>query len=314
MAAWHSSILKIRHRRIYRGPARNPKYLAWIRTLPCLVCERTPCHAAHTGSDGGTAQKPSDYSAVPLCADHHVVAVGAYHNSRIGKLEFERRHGISFEVEVQRLNAIWERIKPMETIKFTTDVPVQLTILTIEGQKVKGFRGTEYRFKTVDERAFYVDEESGRKLGLRMRELGIQPGDSIVITKESKIENKKWATFFTVFKMAPPVQRVGEQPDGSFVVPCQPGAGSLKADSPAPAQVTATTSSEERSNTPKPTKDPIASSPLEHSGTSLVLRDQTQMLVDVFASCLQYAQSRYGDLVRPEDIRSLMQDVYARQA
>ena len=49
-----------------RGPARSWRYRAWIRTLPCAACgHNRDIEAAHTGSDGGKAQKSSDYSCVP---------------------------------------------------------------------------------------------------------------------------------------------------------------------------------------------------------------------------------------------------------
>ncbi len=52
-------------------PPRNPHYLAWIRTLPCVVCGSTGwIEASHTGPHG-LGQKSSDYSAIPLCAKHH---------------------------------------------------------------------------------------------------------------------------------------------------------------------------------------------------------------------------------------------------
>jgi hypothetical protein len=89
-----------------KGPARDSQYLAWIRTLPCVCgCERRPCDAAHTGTDGGMSMKASDYSCVPLCADCHTQAPGAYH--RIGKRAFEEQHGFSFAWIVERLNAEW---------------------------------------------------------------------------------------------------------------------------------------------------------------------------------------------------------------
>jgi putative HNHc nuclease len=52
---------------------RDPKYLAAIRRLPCLVCRAAPCDAAHVriGSHTGMGQKPSDRRAVPLCHRHH---------------------------------------------------------------------------------------------------------------------------------------------------------------------------------------------------------------------------------------------------
>src|ERR1017187_2392850 len=60
-----------------RGPDRSPGYLAWIRTLGCVVCARfngasTVVEAAHTNALGsrGMGQKTSDFSAIPLCAAH----------------------------------------------------------------------------------------------------------------------------------------------------------------------------------------------------------------------------------------------------
>ena len=49
---------------------RNPKYLAWIRTLPCMVCGSIPSTAAHIGTSN-FGIKPPDNMVVPLCSEHH---------------------------------------------------------------------------------------------------------------------------------------------------------------------------------------------------------------------------------------------------
>ena len=89
-----------------KGPARDEGYKDWIRTLACCGCgvERRS-EAAHTGTDGGMSMKASDYSCVPLCAECHTQAPGAYH--RIGKRDFERLHGLSFAALVARLQREW---------------------------------------------------------------------------------------------------------------------------------------------------------------------------------------------------------------
>src|ERR1043166_2168890 len=70
----------MRKRRIHHGPPRDKKYLAWIRTWPCLVCRSSfEIEAAHTGDDGGMSLKSSDYSAIPLCSDCHTQAARSYH-------------------------------------------------------------------------------------------------------------------------------------------------------------------------------------------------------------------------------------------
>ncbi len=84
-------------------PTRNLKYLAWIRTLPCLICERaTGIEAAHTGPHG-IAQKSADTSAIPLCARHHRTGRDSYH--KLGARAFERHHRLDIRVVVARLNA-----------------------------------------------------------------------------------------------------------------------------------------------------------------------------------------------------------------
>jgi hypothetical protein len=90
-----------------KGPPRDKAYLAWIRERPCLACGlEGRSEAAHTGTDGGLSQKASDYSVVPLCADCHTQAPGAYH--RVSKRTFEQRHRVCFARIVARLNREWQ--------------------------------------------------------------------------------------------------------------------------------------------------------------------------------------------------------------
>ncbi len=73
-----------------RGPARDPKYRAFVRTLACCVCGTSRgVEAAHTGEDGGMRMKASDYSCIPLCPACHRTGTYAYH--RLGREGFERR-------------------------------------------------------------------------------------------------------------------------------------------------------------------------------------------------------------------------------
>lgn len=87
-----------------RGPERNPAYLDYIRTLPCLVCGTWPVEAAHSGPHG-MAQKASDYTAVPLCYVHHRTGRDAHHV--LGR-KFEAHHGIDFAAVTARLRAEFE--------------------------------------------------------------------------------------------------------------------------------------------------------------------------------------------------------------
>ena len=84
-------------------PTRNPKYLAWIRSLPCLVCGKmSGVEAAHTGPHG-MSQKSPDTSTIPLCARHHRTGCKSYH--KLGPRAFEQYHQLDIRTVVERLHA-----------------------------------------------------------------------------------------------------------------------------------------------------------------------------------------------------------------
>ena len=83
-------------------PPRSSPYLAWIRTLPCIVCGSTRgIEASHTGPHG-LGQKSSDYSAVPLCIKHHRTGRDSYH--KLGPRKFSEVRGVDIRAIVARLN------------------------------------------------------------------------------------------------------------------------------------------------------------------------------------------------------------------
>ncbi len=83
-------------------PARNPRYLRWIRTLPCAVCRTTrQIEAAHTGPHG-IGQKSSDLSTIPLCAKHHRDGNDSYH--KLGPRRFAEVHRLDVGRLVMRLS------------------------------------------------------------------------------------------------------------------------------------------------------------------------------------------------------------------
>lgn len=82
-------------------PPRNPLYLRFIRSQPCLVCgQQWGIEAAHTGPHG-IGQKSPDSSVIPLCLRHHRCHTESYH--ALGRVNFEKVHGISVALEIIRL-------------------------------------------------------------------------------------------------------------------------------------------------------------------------------------------------------------------
>src|SRR4051812_40052862 len=83
-------------------PARNPRFLAWIRTLPCTVCGATRgIEASHTGPHG-LGQKSPDTSAIPLCIRHHRTGKDSYH--KLGPRKFAALHDLDIAAIVRQLN------------------------------------------------------------------------------------------------------------------------------------------------------------------------------------------------------------------
>lgn len=85
---------------------KDPKYLTWIRSLPCLICQhhgerqQYPTEAHHYGPRG-LGQKVPDRQAIPLCIDHHRTSRTAVHV--LGR-RFAEFHGIDIWQEIERLN------------------------------------------------------------------------------------------------------------------------------------------------------------------------------------------------------------------
>ncbi len=64
------------------------------------------CDPAHTGTDGGTAEKASDYSCVPLCRVCH-----DFYHSKAGERgrALWRRYGIRLAVEIRKYRERYEK-------------------------------------------------------------------------------------------------------------------------------------------------------------------------------------------------------------
>jgi len=109
-------------------PQRNSQYLAWIRTLPCVVCGTDRgIEASHTGPHG-LGQKSSDYSAIPLCIKHHRTGRDSYH--KLGPRRFSAVHNIDIRAIVDRLN-----MKPLVRLEEGSFVARLAFVARLEGER-----------------------------------------------------------------------------------------------------------------------------------------------------------------------------------
>ena len=86
---------------------RNPAYLRWIRTQPCVVrgCGHSFrfVEAAHVG-ERGLSQRCSDLETIPLCSHHHRTGRDSQH--RLGKA-FWAHHGLDRDALVKQFNYLY---------------------------------------------------------------------------------------------------------------------------------------------------------------------------------------------------------------
>jgi hypothetical protein len=84
----------------YARRPRDRAYLAWIRSLPCLICGRRPAEAAHLGIRP-FGQKCSDRDTGPLCAWDH--RIGPHSHHRLGT-RFWEHYGLDRATLIHDLN------------------------------------------------------------------------------------------------------------------------------------------------------------------------------------------------------------------
>lgn len=101
---------QIQPRPMYRAekPVRDPKYLAFVRKLCCVVCgSYRLVEAAHFGPHG-IGQKSSDLEALPLCLRCHRTGPQSYHT--LGARRFVDVHNLNVELHQKQCREGYRRI------------------------------------------------------------------------------------------------------------------------------------------------------------------------------------------------------------
>ena len=188
----------------------------------------------------------------------------------------------------------------MPTVEFQPNVPVDLALKYADGKPVNS-RGpvARFLFTTTDDRALFLDES----IAQRVRALGLQPGEHFRMCKGVIGRNTEWK-----------VERVGEQKDGTFVIPKSGAATSPEITAPA----SSSTGFHSHTATMNPTmpaevlQRALSGLPRVDARTALIsatLREDANMLIDVMGSCIEYAK-KYNGAVSNDDVRALAITIY----
>lgn len=104
---------------------RDPKHLAWVRTLDCCHCaRRSPSEAHHDTKERGMGQKADDTRTIPLCRSCHD---GAQHYLGAFKFWDRDRMRAWFEAELAKVMALKEALRGA-TVKQEIRIKLDFTI------------------------------------------------------------------------------------------------------------------------------------------------------------------------------------------
>jgi hypothetical protein len=115
----------------------------------------------------------------------------------------------------------------MEKINFSTNVPVEVALQTLEGKpKESNFGGVQHMFFTTDGRVFYVSETVGTIINSQLKKQAVQVGEPVEIVKaEVSAGNGRKTIQWKVSRIG---FVPGEQGDGTFGVEAPPPRGDAR--------------------------------------------------------------------------------------
>lgn|SRR5262245_28423668 len=176
----------------------------------------------------------------------------------------------------------------MATLRFNTNVPLELHLRFLEGKEVESqFGGMQHMF-SAEEGAFYVSDTVGAVLSEQLKRHNVQAGEPVEICKrEVSNGNGRKSIRWTVERVGVPT---GEQKDGTFAVPKE-----TPSDLEQKLAESIRMAQEKKAQAPSP-------------AWAVALTEQTNALLDSFASVLKHS-ARYEGL-RPEDVRSIFLSAY----
>lgn len=201
----------------------------------------------------------------------------------------------------------------LDKVKFEINEPVQITLRHPAGKIVPGRFGDQVYYSLVAGQCMYLSLDVAQKLNL----LEPQAGETVVICKRNpKIwdvwlspETEKMRAAKSVDSieatLRASITEVNENRYATLRVPVVVGAGGkseASAVTPAPGKATTAT--------PESHGHSLNGNGITRRG----LVDDANSLVDAYAAALSYASSRYGNQVKPEDVRALLTTVYINRS
>ena len=186
----------------------------------------------------------------------------------------------------------------MTKICLRPHVPVDLELAYTEGKPVESkWKGPQMMFSTVDGRVLYVPIEAGHEIQNRLRDLGIQRGERILICEQQERQGAEVLTSYEVHRIE---RAVGEQRDGTFVVPAQPGA---TRDAPPIAAPNGNSTAVRNGDAPRLHL---------HLGWCQTALEEINAMTDLYSAAKTYSREKYGDQIPEGAIQAFVVAAFRR--
>ena len=173
---------------------------------------------------------------------------------------------------------------PREEVQFPPNKAVTVALKFAQPKLIAGQYGERYLFTLADNRVMFLSPEVAGQVA----ELGVNVRENFSITMRWDGQRESPRTWDVA-------RVIGEQPNGTMVVPASPCAAAPASDG---ARVT-----------PKP---PTAAAAATQRGSALV--DEANALVDAYAAVLDRALRQYEGRVKPEEVRALLISSYIQRS
>ena len=106
-------------------------------------------------------------------------------------------------------------------LQFGTNVPIEVCLMTLDGETVESqYGGPQRKYTTTDRDTFYVSDMVGNIIAETCRKLKIEEREPVVICKAEVSDGRgRKAIRWQVTRVSAPHPQVGPQPDGGFRCP-----------------------------------------------------------------------------------------------
>jgi hypothetical protein len=196
----------------------------------------------------------------------------------------------------------------VEKIKFQTNIPQEVILCATQGKEVPSqyaAGGKEFMFTTTDGRTLFLPPSAADKLTL----LRLAQGEPVRIGRVEVIQGHQRRQEWVVERVAPSVSQAAGAPQGGNNHVNAVFAPIVQSIAPPPAPGNGANGHANGNGHANATNGaPRAWAAADEAVGRLVA--ESKVLIDGFAEALNYASAKYGNAMRPEDIRSLVLSAY----